>query len=333
MRIPGLKGLRLSARWLRSRFVNGALILGYHRVAGVAQDPFATDVTPQYFDEQLEVLHRCACPISLRELVQRLRDGNLPRRSVSLTFDDGYADNLYYAKPLLERYQIPATVFVATGYVGREFWWDELERMLLSPTTLPEKLSLSINGGIYGWVLRESSPSTMQEVALSPARRLLRSLYPQLLPMPDAERQQVLAQLWAWTGADGDLADRVSCRGLTAAELIELARGSLIDIGAHSVTHPLLAKCLNSVQRAEIVQSKTFLEELLRQSVTSFAYPNGSSSQETLAIVTEAGFNCACASFNDVVWSGSDCYHLPRFWVPNWDGATFSRWLARWLPL
>jgi len=144
MRIPGLKGLRLGARWLRSRFVGEGLILGYHRVADVARDTYSLCVTPQHFAEQLQVLHKYTQPISLRQLAKGLLDGNLPKRSVVVTFDDGYADVVDYAAPLLERYQIPATVFVSTGYVGREFWWDELERIVLSAAVLPDELSLDV---------------------------------------------------------------------------------------------------------------------------------------------------------------------------------------------
>ena len=74
---------------------------------------------------------------------------------MAITFDDGYANNLYQAKPLLEKYQIPATVFVATDYLEkpREFWWDELERIILQTAKLPEELALTINEQPYQWKL------------------------------------------------------------------------------------------------------------------------------------------------------------------------------------
>lgn len=125
MRTPGLKSLRQTARWLRSRFTGGALILGYHRVADVEDDPHMLAVGTRHFAEQLEVLSKLARPITLQELVQGLPDGKLPPRAVVLTFDDGYADVYCRALPLLEQFQVPATVFVASGYLDGHFPWDE----------------------------------------------------------------------------------------------------------------------------------------------------------------------------------------------------------------
>jgi peptidoglycan/xylan/chitin deacetylase (PgdA/CDA1 family) len=329
MRIPGLKSLKRSTRWLRSRFVDGVLILGYHRVAAVTADPYSICVTPQHFAEQLEVLHRYTQLLSLRELVQRLQEGKLPRRAVCLTFDDGYADNLYHAKPLLERYRIPATVFVASGYVGGEFWWDELARLLLSPATLPGRLLLSLSEASYEWLSGYNPALALEREAPNSRQGLLQSLYKRLLPLSDADRQQALAQLSAWAAVE--LAPSPHCRALTAHELIELARGSLVDIGAHSVTHPVLTNLPAGEQRFQILQSKMSLEKLLHQPVICFAYPNGLASPMTRALTEAAGFTCACTSFNDIVWSGSDRFHLPRFWPSDWEGAKFSRWLAKWL--
>jgi peptidoglycan/xylan/chitin deacetylase (PgdA/CDA1 family) len=330
MRIPGLKGLRQSARWLRSRFVaHGALILGYHRVAEVPHDPFAISVTPQHFAEQLEVLRRYTHPIRLEELVQGLQNRNLPRRAVVVTFDDGYADVLHNANPLLERYQIPATVFVSTGYMGGEFWWDELARMILSPITLPARLSLPVNGSIYEWASDETVHIPIKEKTTNCRQRLLLSLYERLLPLSSIERQKAMTKLRDWVGVELD--NQPDCRALTADELNELATEGLVDIGAHTVTHPFLAELPISVQQSEIQQSKTCLEELMARPVTSFSYPNGSSSQETMAVVGDSGFVCACTSDNDVVRQGSNRFNLPRFWIPNWDGTSFSRWLQWWL--
>ena len=140
MRVRGFKTLKKSTRWLKSRFVKGTLILGYHRVAEVSRDPYELCVTPRHFAAQLEVLRQQAKPMHLTDIVEALQKGDLPKRSVVLTFDDGYADMLYQARPLLEHYQIPATFFITTGYLGDEFWWDELERLLSSAPILPDQL-------------------------------------------------------------------------------------------------------------------------------------------------------------------------------------------------
>ena len=329
MRIPGWKTLKLGARWLRSRFVNGAVILGYHSVTEMSSDPYSLGIAPQHFAEQLELLRKYGHPLSLQELLQAFRNGHVPRRAVALTFDDGYADTLYTAKPLLERYHIPATVFITTGAPGREFWWDELNRLLLTPETLPESLALTIKGRAYEWTVRDSGENQLQRAAADPRLRLLWSLHQELRPLSAEERQRVLARLQIWTGAVSP--DQLSRRALSADEVLELAQGGLIEVGAHTVTHTPLAGLSPAMQQSEILQSKRYLEELLAQPVTSFSYPHGSLSDSTVAVVRETGFACACTSFNDIAWRGSNRFQLPRLWVRDWDGDRFRRWLVRWL--
>jgi peptidoglycan/xylan/chitin deacetylase (PgdA/CDA1 family) len=118
---------------------------------------------------------------------------------------------------------------------------------------------------------------------------------------------------------------------LSSAELLRLGEGSLLEIGAHTVTHPLLATIPIPDQRTEILRSKGYLEGLLGRPVSSFSYPHGSFSDNTPNIVRETGFDCACTSFSDVVCVRSDRFQLPRFWVPNCDGSLFAQWLRRWL--
>jgi peptidoglycan/xylan/chitin deacetylase (PgdA/CDA1 family) len=318
----------MMGRWLKSRLVASTIILGYHRVAEVARDPYGLCVAPQHFAEQLQVLGQYAHPISLRELVEALPDGSLPRRAVVLTFDDGYADALYRVKPLLERHQTPATVFVTTGYAGREFWWDELERVVYTPAALPERLSLPLDGDVYEWVSGEAGKGMSRMGVSSHRLQLLLSIYEQLLPLSSAVREKTLAWLSAWIGAEPG--GRPYSRALTANEVVELAAGDLVEIGAHTVTHPVLSKLPSAGQRSEIQGSKMYLESLLGRPVTSFSYANGSSSETTRAIVRGSGFTCACSSHSDVTWHGSDRFQLPRFWIPNWDGSMFTRWLERW---
>jgi peptidoglycan/xylan/chitin deacetylase (PgdA/CDA1 family) len=324
----------------------GGLILLYHRVAEVESDPWLLSVTPRHFAEQLEVLRKVGRPMRLCHLVQNLREGKSQYRPLVVTFDDGYSDNLYNAKPLLERYEIPATIFLTTGCMGqnREFWWDELDRMLLQPKTLPRALHLNIDGTTHDWDLGEAADYG-ENVAQhhrnwrpwdkhDPSARhsLYRSLYHLLQPLAAGEQRKVLGDLltWALTKPGG----RPSYRSLSIQEILTLAQGGLLEIGSHTITHPVLSARPRATQREEIQQSKVHLEEVLGCPVTSFAYPYGRQSDyttETVALVQEAGFVCACSASADVVRQGADPFRLPRLHVQDWDGEKFTQVLLRWL--
>jgi peptidoglycan/xylan/chitin deacetylase (PgdA/CDA1 family) len=324
MRAPGLKLLKHGARWVRSRFVPGALILGYHRIVDATRDPYSMCVSPNRFAQQLEVLRQWATPMRLWDVVQSLRDGTLPPRAVALTFDDGYTDQLLEAKPLLEKYNIPATVFVTTGYLGGEFWWNELEEILYRPSILPQQLSLYVKGEPFKW---SCTPAHYSGADGESRRSLLFSLYQSMLQLTADQQRSLLAELREWTGAGVCKRESVA---LTREQLVRLAAGDLIDIGAHSVSHPLLNSLSPTMQRSEIQESKSCLEALLAHPVQGFSYPNGAFSELTQAIVQQAGFLFACASYNDVTRRGCRLYDLPRFWIGDWDRERFSRWLQRW---
>src|SRR5271154_70076 len=138
---------------LRTVFHKKAMILVYHRVAEANVDPWALGVSPAHFAEHLQVLKTIANPISLHDLIKAKSDRELPPRPVCITFDDGYADNLYAAKPALESYRVPGTVFITPGYIGvpENLWWDELAKLILDPTSRQSELSLSLNGYHYAY--------------------------------------------------------------------------------------------------------------------------------------------------------------------------------------
>lgn len=347
MRIRGTGRLRQMARRLRNQLRPGVLILLYHRVAELPSDPYLLNVTPQHFAEHLEVLRQQGCRLMhLQQLIQALQDGNLPHRGVVVTFDDGCVDNLYNAKPLLERYEIPATVFVTSGQVGqeREFWWDELDRLLLQPGTLPKTLHLNINGSTYEWELgndahyreddqkRDRSWHLYQQNDPTQRHRLFRSLHHRLNALPIKARWQVMDELAAWAGAG--LEGRPTHRILSQNEVVDLAEGGLIEVGAHTVTHPVLSSLPASVQQNEIQQSKAQLEAVLGRPVNSFAYPHGSRSDytaQTVAIAQETGFNCACSNFAEMVWQETERFQLPRVLVYDCNKETFEQQLKTWL--
>lgn len=334
--------LRQARHWLESRLAPPAIILMYHRVTELANDPYLLAVTPKHFAEHLEVIRAHGVPMRLQELVRSLRQGRVPRRAVAITFDDGYADNLHDAKPLLARHELPATVFIAAGQIGRgrEFWWDELDRLLLQPGTLPPVLRLELNGIVHQWRLEEASTYAEAEYRRhhrwhiessddpGPRQRVFRALYGLLYSLPPSRREGVLDQLTAW--AEAAPVARPSHRFLTADEAVRLAQGDLVEIGAHTMTHPVLATLPLPEQRREIQESKARLEALVSREVVSFAYPHGSSTPETAASVGEAGFVCACSSHPDAVFGRADRFQLPRLGVRDWDGDTFARWFRWW---
>jgi peptidoglycan/xylan/chitin deacetylase (PgdA/CDA1 family) len=265
---------------------------------------------------------------------------------VVVTFDDGYADNLYNAKPLLERHDIPATIFLPSGLIGgeREFWWDELDRLLLQPGRLQDdRLHLHLNGTTHQWELDDAVSYSREEFRHhrrwrawkkppTPRHSLYKSLWELLHPMTERERWDVLNQLREWAGAQP--APRTSHRVLSIGEVSALAREDLIEIGAHTVTHPTLSALPAETQRSEILQSKADLEEIVGHPVSTFAYPFGRHSDynsRSVALVAHSGFTSACCNFPGRVELSSDRFQLPRLLVQNWDADEFAARLSWWL--
>jgi peptidoglycan/xylan/chitin deacetylase (PgdA/CDA1 family)/SAM-dependent methyltransferase len=339
--INGIDRSQKATRQLRGAMNSKALILMYHAVAEGCSDPWSLCVSPQHFARQLEVLRKHTQPTQLQQLVAALHGGDISRRAVIVTFDDGYADNLLNAKPLLERFDIPATVFLTAGYIGdgREFWWDELDRLLLQPGTLPQILRLSVNGIPHQWELGEAAYYSEErwqqdrswkapEAPPSSRHSLYVSLWNLLQPLPESERRNVLEQLLAWACAEPGA--RPTRRTLSLEEVGALGRGELVEIGSHTVTHPVLPGLPLALQRNEVQQSKIILETILGRPVASFAYPYGSYTTETIPIIQEAGFACACSTVAGVVERDADRFQLPRLEVRDWDGEEFRRRLQAW---
>src|SRR5262245_2060994 len=139
--LRAVKKIRRMARRLFGRMANRPLILMYHRVVVSNIDPWSMVVTPESFDAHLDVLSHDAHLVRLSDLAKFAGTTELPPRAVALTFDDGYADSMDAAAPIMDRYGAPATLFLVTGRKADAlFWWDELERIFLQPGDLPRVL-------------------------------------------------------------------------------------------------------------------------------------------------------------------------------------------------
>ena len=316
-----------------------AIILLYHRIADVEIDPHQLCVSPRHFAEQLAVLTRRYTPLSLAQCTEAMRKGRLPRHSAVVTFDDGYADNLHAAKPLLERHGFPATLFITTGQIGspREFWWDELEKVFLLPGTLPQHLDMEINGHTHHWDLDGATQYTEEQFRAhrtwrasdntpsSPRFGLFQTFHTLLRGLPSGSRTAKMDALLKWSGISREA--RPSYRALSTGELAALARTNLIDFGGHTVTHPHLPEQELAVQREEIHDGKAALEQLVGHAVQSFSYPYGFYSNPTIEMVRQAGYSSACTCIERATRCESDLFQLPRVIVRDWDGDEFARQL------
>lgn len=253
-------------------------------------------VGPEIFERHLAAIRRYARPISLSDLVASVEAGDPPSGAVAVTFDDGYADVLSAANPLLERYEVPATVFVATGFIGGRFWWDELAAA--------------------------DAPASRRE-------------YQGLLRLSGAELQEAIDTRLAARTDGGRGARRTEAdaapRALREDEIGVLVRGGLVEIGAHTVSHPLLTTLSVERQIEEIENGRAILERLTAQRIRMFAYPYGDYDSGVIGLVREAGYDCACTSRPDVVRRASHAHELPRMWPSHRDSRDFSRWLRLWL--
>ena len=274
-------------RW-RSRS-RGALILLYHRVTHLPNDRWSIAVTPEHFAEHMELIRRRSNVVPLSGLDGALAAPNARAGTIAVTFDDGYADNLHEALPVLQRHDVPATVFVATDAVvrAREFWWDDLERLVV--------------------------PAEYDAVWTR---------------LRDVDAQEREAEMETMRSAAGvEWGPRTAFRPLTSDELACLARDVRIEIGAHTASHARLGMLATSAQRAEIGAGKVALESIIGRCVESFAYPFGRVGDytvETMHLVREAGFVRACINQAGVVDRSTDRFALPRLYVRNCNGDEFA---------
>lgn len=341
----GIREFRKLARRALAPFCSKIVILLYHRVAEASSDPQLLCVGPGHFGAHLEYLRSNFQIMSLDALVQSLSEKRPPKEDTAvITFDDGYADNLYNAKPLLERYEIPATIFVASGYLSqdRRFWWDELEELLLQPGVLPKTLRLPVDGRLYKWDLGESADygrslyqrcrgwNVLEKNNPTPRQEAYRSICQLLYALPEEKRREALTEL-STAAAKKPKVDAAG-RPFSCEEVVRLAEGRLVEIGAHTATHPILSSCTTAEQETEIFQSKSYLEKLLSRTVRHFSYPSGRPfdyTKKTIEIVRRAGFVSACCSYAGVIWRGSSCFNLPRLLIRDYDIDTFAHRLKK----
>jgi peptidoglycan/xylan/chitin deacetylase (PgdA/CDA1 family) len=334
---------RQKLRQLAYRHVGGtAVVLIYHRVTTLERDPQLLAVTPEHFDSQMHALAKGYRVIDLPDLIHACRRRSVPDRAVAVTFDDGYADNFLEATPILEHHGVPATVFACSGFLGgeREFPWDEIDRLILGDTELPETLELDVEGGRFEASFTKTARQApgdgertwnVTEESDDPRRVAYRDVCEFVRPLSAASRVEALRQLRAAVGANDSA--RTSHRPLTAAELTALDASDFVSVGSHTVNHTRLSSRPVAEQADEIGRDKTALEAILRREVTTFSYPYGGLedyTDDSVDLVRRAGFSGACSNHPGVVKPWTDPHRIPRNLVRDWDAKTFVAHLEGW---
>ena len=308
------------------------LILMYHRIADEPVDPWGLAVSPDRFDEHLSVLRRTRHVLPLMEFVRNIQAGTLRPDAVALTFDDGYADNLFAAKPQLAAADVPATVFLATGFLNSDepFWWDELARMVLLANGF-QRTELVIRGEPLPLHLRNGSlerdGGDVCCASLKARHKVMRSLWQALRSLENDERRIIMDKLrLIYTGREyrTDMG-----RAMTGDEVRTLITDGLIAIEAHTVTHPLLPGLETATCHREIIESKSICEALIGKPVAGFAYPYGEFNPEVREVVISAGFIFACSAQPGPSTSLSDPFAFPRMYVPNVGGDAFNAFFVQ----
>jgi len=289
----------------------GLLILIYHRVLA-APDPLRSrTVQAPDFAAQMDLIASCFNVLPLSEALERLESRALPARALSVTFDDGYADNLTVAAPIMRERGIRPTVFVATGYLDGGLMFNDAITEALRAA--PQRLDLSD----LGLGLLELHDVLARRAAI-------RQLIVEIKYRPAHERGVLATEIFRRAGATPprDL--------MLSTSQVRSLRDAGVEIGAHTATHPILTRLTSEAAREDIARSRQVLEGILGDPVRLFAYPNGRPGEDYdarhVAMVRELGFAAALSTSWGAAHSDSDRLQLPR--VAPWD-ASAGRYAAR----
>lgn len=302
---------------------NKFLVINYHRILSTPDALLGAEPDLATFRWQMQLLSSCFNVLSLSEAVQASAANRLPPRAACITFDDGYRSLHDLALPVLRELKLPATVFITSGYIDKGNMWND--RIVEALQSMPDdRLDLTDLGlGTYplqGMAQRRNAINTLTE----------RAKY-----LPPAARQAVIERLGTLTGRTPAAPELM----LTREMVLNLDRNG-IEIGAHTVSHPILTSLDDDSARAEIVSGKAELEAILGKPVRLFAYPNGKQGKDYdsrhVAMVREAGYDAAFTTEVGAITRDHDRFQLPR--SRPWDatplgfGLRLLQWLAQGKP-
>ena len=310
-----LEGLYFTGmhHWMRPVVGGVGCILMLHHVRPPRNDAFQPnrllEISPVFFEGLLRRLKRRRIDvISLDEMHRRFVERDFGRRFVCITFDDGYKDNLRWAHPLLQQYEMPYTLYIPTSFPDRlgELWWVALEQVVARNT----RIGLTVNGEEKFFDARSTGEK----------RELYDAIYGYLRSMKtEQEVRRLIRDLCATYHVDIPAICEDEC--MDWAEIAQMAEDPLVTIGAHTVSHPMLRKVpSDEAVRAEMEQSRAVIEAALGKRPEHLAYPVGdptSAGPREFNIAAELGFKTAVTTRPGVLFKahGDHLMALPRISV------------------
>lgn len=302
-----LGGVRLLRRWRRKRGV----ILAYHRVlpAGGADLSFTQPgmyVTVESFDRQIRHLARHYRIVALGELFSRPFD-----RTCAITFDDGWLDTYTYAFPILQKYNAPATIFVATNAIGTGAWaWPD-RVCYYTQNAPPERFAAALGSALQEhWRYRGDSGAVLADRHAAAERVLLL-----LKGLEQRSLDEVMSSLDRSFAALNETLHR-NRPWMTWPEVLQLSRQGM-SLGSHTENHSILTSVSKDQARAEIVNSRLALSAQIDRPVEAFCYPNGAHDPELVQMVADAGYSVAVTTRRGLVDSHAHPLTLKRLMIHN----------------
>ena len=281
----------------------GAVILYGHRVAD-DNEGYLQGLKPEWFEQQLAYLTSNYEIISLSELVQCLEKGwHVPQNSIVLTFDDGFQNNLEHGFPILEKYKVPATIFVVTGSIsaGNLPWPQHLG--VLFQQTSKSSISHSLLGNFEFNIQNDDGKKRAYLRVKEPMKEMGRD-----------QRERTLDEFQSLL--------EVKCpdNGMLNWDDLKLLQKKGIEIGAHTFSHPFLAKISMQEARWELERSRDDLLQNLGIQHPAFCFPAGSFNGDLVQMVKELGFRCSFLPKHSIrvnSLENSDPFSLQRTGLPN----------------
>jgi len=293
--------------------MGGCLVLIYHRVTELENDPFQLAISPAKFKSQIEYLKKKMHILTLGEFLNRIKQNDSLSNCVLITFDDGYADNFIQAKPILEQLETPAVFFITTGMINKnkEFWWDELEKLFYSTQSLSSAQLAHIIRKKYSWDINHSENR----------QNILFRVHRYLKILPYEKREKVLDDLFNLVEHNRN-SIRPTHRIMNADEIRDLSHQEFFEIGSHSMNHCAFKSLSRSASKHEIEYSKNVLESISGHSIVSFCYPFGLKhdlSRRAARMIRKAGYSCAFTNIPGLFFRNDNIFKISRCLVRNWD--------------